>query len=73
MPDPSNLRDSTQIVVASEELDGLEEDLTDEFMVTIYVMNGECPGDVEFVRIIGSPVVIKDVSDYLTRHGVSLP
>lgn len=73
MPDPSNLRDSTQIVLPSEELNGLEEDLTDEFTVTLHAMNGETPGDAEYVRIIGSPVVIKDVSDYLTRHGVSLP
>lgn len=73
MPDPSNLRDSTQIVLPSEELDGLEEDLTDEFVVTLHTMNGQSPGDVEYVRIIGSPVVIKDVSDYLARHGVSLP
>lgn len=73
MPDPSNLRDSTQIVLPSEELDGLRDDLEAEFVVTITTLNGEAPGDAEYVRIIGSPVVIKDVSSYLTRHGVSLP
>lgn len=73
MPDPSNLRDSTQIVLPPGELDGLREDLESEFMVTVYATNGESPDEVEYVRIIGSPVVIKEVSDYLTRHGVSLP
>lgn len=73
MPDPSNLRDSTQIVLPTEELDGLEEDLEDEFVVTICTPNGESPETVEYVRIIGSPVVIKEVSDYLAHHGVSLP
>lgn len=73
MPDPSNLRDSTQIVLPTEELDGLEQELEEEFVVSLHAMNGKSPGDVEYVRIIGSPVVIKDVSDFLARHGVSLP
>jgi hypothetical protein len=73
MPDPSNLRDSTQIVLPSEELDGLRDDLEAEFTVTLYTMNGEAHDEVEYVRIIGSPVVIKEVSDFLARHGVSLP
>jgi len=73
MPDPSNLRDSTQIVLPDEELDGLRSDLETEFTVTVFPMNGRSPGDGEYVRIIGSPVVIKEVSEFLGRHGVSLP
>jgi len=73
MPDPSNLRDSTQIVLPSAELDGLREDLHAEFVVSVHSLNGETPDDAEYVRIIGSPVVIKEVSEYLARHGVSLP
>ena len=67
MPDPSRLRDSTQIVLPTADLDGLREDLEAEFTVTLH------PVDGDHVRIIGSPVVIKDVSEFLTRHGVSLP
>lgn len=72
MPDPSNLRDSTQIVLPSGELDGLRADMEAEFTVTVYDLDGDDEG-VDYVRIIGSPVVIKQVSEYLTRHGVSLP
>lgn len=73
MPDPSRLRDSTQIVLPSSELDGIRNDLESEFVVTVVSLNGQSPPDEEYVRIIGSPVVIKDVSDFLARHGVSLP
>jgi hypothetical protein len=73
MPDPSSFRDSTEIVLPSEELDGLRSDLESEFTVTVFALNGDSPGEAEYVRIIGSPVVIKEVSEYLTRHGVSLP
>lgn len=73
MPDPSNFRDSTEIVLPSGELDGIRADLESEFTVTVFTMNGDSPGESEFVRIIGSPVVIKEVSEYLARHGVSLP
>ncbi|WP_255167788.1 hypothetical protein [Natrononativus amylolyticus] len=67
MPDPSRLRDSTQIVLPEEAINGLEAQLDDEFMVTIFE---ECEG---YCRIIGSPVEIKEASQFLTRHGVSLP
>jgi hypothetical protein len=71
MPDPSRLRDSTQIVLRAAELDGLRAELESEFVVTIVSLDVD--GDQDYVRIIGSPVVIKDVSDFLTRHGVSVP
>lgn len=66
MPDPSKLRDSTQIVLPAEALEGLREDIEAEFTVSILERDG-------VVRIIGSPVVIKDVSEYLARQGVSVP
>jgi len=66
MPDPSTLRDSTQIVLPCEALDGLRDDLDEEFTVTITRTDDRC-------RIIGSPVEIKAVNDFLIRHGVGLP
>jgi hypothetical protein len=66
MPDPSNLRDSTQIVLPTSTLEGLRDDLEEQFMVTITERDN-------VARIIGSPVVIKEVSEYLTRQGISLP
>lgn len=66
MSGPSSYRDSTQIVLPWERLDGLRCELESEFTVTIREED-------ETVRIIGSPVVIKRVSQYLVRHGVSLP
>ncbi|MFB6270933.1 MAG: hypothetical protein ABEH83_13385 [Halobacterium sp.] len=66
MPDPSKLRDSTQIVLPSASLEGLREDVESEFVVSVLEEDG-------VVRIIGSPVVIKDVSEYLARQGVNLP
>ncbi|MEM4781235.1 MAG: hypothetical protein QXG03_06720 [Halalkalicoccus sp.] len=66
MPDPSRLRDSTQIVLPRAALDGLDEDLETNFAVTVVEESGT-------VRIIGSPVEIKAVNAYLSRHGVSIP
>ena len=68
MGDPSTFRDSTQIVLPPSALEGIQDDLESEFVVTVFE-----PEDADFVRIIGSPVVIKEVSDFLTRQGISLP
>ncbi len=65
MPDPSSLRDSTQIVLPCDDLDDLREELDDRFVVTIFETGGRC-------RIIGSPVEIKDVNRFLTRNGVAV-
>ncbi|WP_101296407.1 VNG_1110C family protein [Halegenticoccus soli] len=67
MPDPARLRDSTEIVLPCDALDGLHDELEAEFTITVFDA-GEA-----YCRIIGSPVEIKAVSDYLARHGVSLP
>jgi len=63
MPDPSNLRDSTQIVLPCDALDGLGGRFRERFTVTIVEDDGYC-------RIIGSPVEIKAASDFLARNGV---
>ncbi|WP_232702056.1 hypothetical protein [Halobacterium wangiae] len=68
MADPSTFRDSTQIVLPAATVEGFREDLEAEFVVTVFE-----PEDSDLVRIIGSPVVIKKVNDYLTRQGISLP
>jgi hypothetical protein len=66
-PDPSRLRDSTQIVVLCEELDGLREGLHDCCTVTVVTVGeGYC-------RIIGSPVEIKRAGGFLARNGISVP
>ncbi|WP_323675788.1 hypothetical protein [Halorubellus sp. PRR65] len=66
MPDPAQLRDSTQIVLQRDVLAGLDVDVDDRFMVTVATV------DEEYCRIVGSPVVIKDVSDFLARNGVAV-
>jgi len=65
MPDPSSLRDSTQIVLPRHALNGLRDRLRERFTVTV-VESDECS------RIIGSPVEIKAASDFLARHGVAV-
>jgi len=66
MSNPATYRDSTQILLPAETLDGVRHDVERQFTVTV-VEQERC------VRIIGSPVVIKDVSEFLTRQGVSIP
>jgi hypothetical protein len=66
MVDPARFRDSTQIVLPPETLEDLGRDLEAEFSVTVAEEGAGA-------RIIGSPLVIKDVSDYLARRGVALP
>lgn len=65
MPDPSSLRDSTQIVVPRHALDGLTGPLSDRFTLTVVETD-------EHYRLIGSPVEIKAASNYLARNGVSV-
>jgi len=65
MTDVARLRDSTQILLPSGSLTGIREELEERFLVTVRSENSQ-------VRIIGSPTEIKDVSDYLTRNGVTV-
>jgi len=66
MPAPERFRDSTQIVVPCESLAGLRDDLESDFAVSVFA-----DGDAT-CRIIGSPVEIKDVGQFLARHGVNV-
>lgn len=66
MPNAAQLRDSTQIVLRREILEGLEPPLDDEFTVTV-VPDGE-----DRCRIIGSPVEITHASEFLARRGISI-
>lgn len=66
MPDPSTLRDSTQIVLPRDTLAEYETQLDEQFTVTIF------PEDDDYCRIIASPVEIKAVNDFLARNGVSV-
>ncbi|MFC6724550.1 hypothetical protein ACFQE1_09220 [Halobium palmae] len=65
MPDPARLRDSTEIVLPCDSLNGIRSELEAEFTITVFSKADRC-------RIIGSPVEIKAVSDFLARHGVKL-
>ena len=65
MTDAARLRDSTQILLPETALDGLSEEIESRFVVTVRA-------EQQWVRIIGSPVEIKDVSDFLTRNGVTV-
>ncbi|MCO8266723.1 hypothetical protein NKF06_09010 [Haloferax sp. AB510] len=66
MPDPRTLRDSTQIVLPCDLLESVRDDLEAEFIVSVHRKDGGT------CRIIGSPVEIRAVSDFLTRQGISL-
>jgi hypothetical protein len=65
MPDVATLRDSTQIELASGTLRQADLCLESEFVVTVF-------REGEVTRVIGSPVEIKRVSDFLARKGVTV-
>lgn len=66
MVDAGSLRDSTQIVLPREAAAEVRSDVESEFTVTFFEQDG-------YVRIIGSPVVIKELGEYLCRQGVNVP
>ena len=66
MTSAAGFRDSTQIVLPAGVLGDLRERLEEEFVLTV-VETGDS------LRIIGSPVQIRQASDYLVRNGVTLP
>jgi len=65
MTEVARLRDSTQILLPRGALAGIQPDLEEEFTVT--VRNEDCR-----IRIIGSPVEIKSVCDFLARNGIAI-
>ena len=65
MSGPAAFRDSTEIVVPCDALEGHRDDLAAEYTVSVFDTDGTC-------RIVGSPVEIKGVSEFLSRRGVPL-
>jgi len=65
MANADRFRDSTQILLPAETVDNVREDLEDRFTVSVH---REGPR----VRIIGSPVEIKEASDFLAMNGISV-
>lgn len=65
MPDAATLRDSTQILLPATALDGLDEQLEERFTLTILREESR-------VRLIGSPVEIKEASNFLARNGINV-
>jgi hypothetical protein len=65
VPGPAAFRDSTEIVVPCDALDGHRDDLTAEYTVSVFDTDGTC-------RIVGSPVEIKGATEFLSRRGVPL-
>jgi hypothetical protein len=57
-------RDSTQILLPAGALTGIREELEQRFTVTVRTEEGQ-------VRIIGSPVEIKDAGDFLAMNGIT--
>ncbi|WP_246983452.1 VNG_1110C family protein [Halorientalis marina] len=65
MPDAANLRDSTQILLPKSALEGLRDELEERFVLTFR-------SEESRVRIVGSPVEIKQASAFLARNGISV-
>jgi len=63
MPAPTQLRDSTQIVLPAGTSPELRDRLADEFVLTMLE-----EGDT--YRFVGSPVEIDRATDFLVRQGV---
>jgi len=65
MTDAATLRDSTQILLPKSALEGLRDELEERFVLTVR-------SEESRVRIVGSPVEIKQASDFLARNGISV-
>ncbi|WP_101296178.1 VNG_1110C family protein [Halegenticoccus soli] len=65
MPDAGWFRDSTQIVLPKDAVAEYRDELCEAFMITLVDEN-------DTVRLIGSPVVITDVREWLEDRGISV-
>jgi hypothetical protein len=70
MSEPVALRETTQLVMSSDLLEEFRDELDERFTLTFFEMNDRSDG--EFVRVIGSPVEIRDASEFLSSRGVRL-
>lgn len=66
MPTPATLRDSTQITLPRAQLDGVLDQIEAKFTVSVYSEGRHC-------RIVGSPVEIKAVGEFLAQRGIPIP
>jgi len=66
MSNANRFRDSTQIELPCAALDEHRSPLESAFTVTVVTDETQC-------RIIGSPMEIKAVSNFLSRRGIALP
>jgi len=64
MGDADRFRDSTQIQLPAGALDGIRSELESRFTVTVR-------REDDHVRIIGSPIEIKDAGNFLAMNGVT--
>ncbi len=65
MTGADRFRDSTEILLPAGTLEGVREELERRFTVTVRREDAR-------IRIIGSPVEIKQASDFLAMNGISL-
>ena len=65
MADPARYRESTEIVLPLAVLEPYEDEIEERFTVTVFEQG-------ESARIIGSPLVIREVHEYLSMQGVNL-
>lgn len=65
MASADRFRDSTQIQLPAPAVDGIRDEIEDQFTVTVREEGSH-------VRIIGSPVEIKAASDFLAMNGINL-
>ena len=66
MTDVSWFRDSTQIVLPTGILDDYRDELEQRFMITVV-------DEQDTTRLIGSPVVIPEVRDWLVSKNIVAP
>ncbi|WP_330632400.1 VNG_1110C family protein [Halocatena halophila] len=60
-----SFRDSTQIILPTEALSGLRQELNRRFVLSFVEEETK-------TRIIGSPTEIREASNWLTRQGVAV-
>ncbi|WP_135826624.1 VNG_1110C family protein [Halorussus ruber] len=70
MSEPVALRETTQLVLPLDLFEEFRDELNGRFTLTFFEVGDDADG--EFVRVIGSPVEIRDASEFLSSRGVRL-